>query len=49
MLKLFVDYPVGATISTALLGGFGLTALNMITRYFFAFDLRVILVILGIY
>jgi len=49
MLKLFIDYPVGATISTALLGGFGLTAINLLLRYFFAFDLRVILVILGIY
>lgn len=48
-MKLFIDYPIGATVSTVMLGGFGLTALNAITRYFFAFDLRMILVLLGVY
>lgn len=39
MIRLFIDYPVGATFMTSMIIGFGSVALNLVTRHLLGFDL----------
>ena len=39
MLRLFIDYPIGATVMTTAIFGFGSVALNLLTRHLLGFDL----------
>lgn len=39
MLRLFIDYPIGATFMTSMIIGFGSVALNLVTRHLLGFDL----------
>jgi len=48
MLKLFIDYPIGASIFTTAFLGFGSVGLNLICRYL-GFDLFLfVLLLLGV-
>lgn len=39
MIRLFIDYPIGATFMTSMIIGFGSVALNLVTRHLLGFDL----------
>jgi hypothetical protein len=39
MIRLFIDYPVGATFMTSMIVGFGSIAVNILSRHLLGFDL----------